>query len=212
MNDSTTERERLRRMFFYERETRRSGYTFVAGVDEAGRGPLAGPVVAAAVIFASEVFIPGLDDSKRLSPHRREILAGIIRETAAGIGVGMCSPQEIDRWNILQASLLAMRRAVENLEITPDLLIVDGNREIPDCPFPQMTLVKGDQKSASVAAASIIAKVQRDDIMRAYHRIYPRYGFDRHKGYPSKAHREAILKYGLCDIHRRSFHIKPESK
>jgi ribonuclease HII len=168
-------------------------------------------VVAAAVVFPEEVFIAGLDDSKRLSSTAREALAEIIQDTAVCVGIGISTPEEIDRWNILQASLLAMRRAVEDLWITPDVLIVDGNREIPDYFIAQKALVKGDQKSASVAAASIIAKVHRDGIMREYHRIYPRYGFDRHKGYPSKAHREAIKKYGICEIHRRSFHIKSDT-
>lgn len=205
---SADERVRIRELFRFERECWSSGMTYVAGVDEAGRGPLAGPVVAAAVIFPEEVFIPELNDSKLLSPAKRERLTQQIKSAAVCVGVGQSSPEEIDRMNILQASLLAMRRAVEDLFVTPDILLIDGTQELPAYSRPQKAIVRGDRRTASVAAASIIAKVRRDTIMRDYHRIYPQYGFDRHKGYPSPAHREAIRKYGFCDIHRRSFNVK----
>jgi ribonuclease HII len=185
-----------------------AGFRRVAGIDEAGRGPLAGPVVAAAVIFPVGGFIDGVDDSKRLSPRKREILIDRIREKALFVGIGQCSPAEIDEMNILQASLEAMKRAVDTLPRSPDHLLIDGRWELPGYQGSQEAVVKGDQSCFSVAAASIVAKVTRDRIMREYHAIYPQYGFDRHKGYPSKTHREAIKKYGYCDIHRRSFKVK----
>jgi len=190
-----------------ENKLRSAGYRLIAGVDEVGRGPLAGPVVAAAVVFPDNLFIPGINDSKLLSPQKREILSGLINEKALAFGIGQCSPALIDEINILQASLLAMRRAVDNLGLSPNYLLIDGRYTLPDYSGSQQAVIKGDRRCFSIAAASIIAKVERDRIMVEYHRAYPEYGFDRHKGYPTKAHREAIIKYGYCDIHRRSFKV-----
>ena len=199
--------DRVDALLQHEARLWHAGFHLVAGIDEAGRGPLAGPVVAAAVIFPIGTFIEGIDDSKRLSPRRREYLFDLIQEKALCLGIGKCSPEEIDDINILQASLKAMRRAVEKLSEAPDHLLIDGRWELPGYEGSQEALVKGDSRCFSVAAASIIAKVTRDRIMREYHATFPQYGFDRHKGYPSKAHREAIKKYGYCDIHRRSFKV-----
>jgi ribonuclease HII len=176
------------------------------GVDEVGRGPLAGNVVAACVVldFRAEP-IPGLNDSKKLSPAVREKLCAEIRERALAFGVGECSPEEIDKHNILRASLLAMRRALEAMGAPPGLLLVDGNQRIPDVRWPQRTLVKGDGRSASIAAASILAKVMRDRQMLEMHARYPEYGFAEHKGYATLVHRKAIEKHGLTPIHRRTF-------
>jgi len=174
-----------------------------AGVDEAGRGPLAGPVVAAAVILPAGC-IDGLDDSKKLSPERREALAGLIRERALAWGLGRAEPEEIDRLNILQASLLAMRRAVASLRPAPALLLVDGNRD-PRCGIPARTVVGGDGRLAPIAAASILAKVHRDREMAALDARYPGYGFARHKGYPTAAHLQALAALGASPVHRRSF-------
>jgi ribonuclease HII len=206
--DESLERERLRALFTTERELWGNGCRFIAGVDEAGRGPLAGPVTAAAVVFPQETFIAGLNDSKLLSPQRREQLSMVIYQQAISVAVGQASPEEIDCLNILQASLLAMQRAVNALRVRPDYLLVDGIYEIPGVGCSQIAIIKGDRRSASVAAASIIAKVHRDRLMQDYHRLYPQYQFDRHKGYPTKAHVAALEKYGYCEIHRRSFKPK----
>ena len=176
----------------------------ICGVDEAGRGPLAGPVFAAAVILDAALPIPGLADSKALSAHRREVLAAEIKLHAAAWTVASASVEEIDALNILQASLLAMRRAVERLAIVPDEVLVDG-LHCPALAIPVRSVVRGDATVAGIAAASIIAKVARDAEMRALHRIHPRYGFDRHKGYPTVAHLAALRAYGACAAHRRSF-------
>lgn len=208
LNDPNAEINRISALFRRERELWASGIDRIAGVDEAGRGPLAGPVVAAAVIFPHEVFIPEVNDSKLLTPKRRLTLYNQIIETAGDVGIGQASPEEIDRFNILNASLLAMRRAVDDLVFSPDYLLIDGKWTIRECVIPQEALTKGDRRSFSIAAASIIAKVKRDQIMMEYHRVYPQYGFDSHKGYPAKAHRECIKNYGYCDIHRRSFKVK----
>jgi ribonuclease HII len=208
---SDSERARIRRLFEQERKLWKQGFTYVAGVDEAGRGPLAGPVVAAAVVFPAEVYLTGINDSKVLSPKRREELYEEIYTAAVCVGVGQSSPAEIDQMNILRASLLAMRRAVENLVVTPECLLIDGKYEIPDYFHSQKAFVKGDSKCYSIAAASIVAKVERDRIMREYHKLYPQYGFDRHKGYPSKVHRRAIRDHGFCEIHRRTFNVKLEA-
>jgi ribonuclease HII len=180
------------------------------GVDEVGRGPLAGNVVAACVIldFRGEP-IRGLDDSKKLKPEVREALFDEIRERAVAYGVGECGPEEIDSINILRATFLAMRRALEAMGAPPGLLLVDGNQRIPDVRWPQRTLVKGDGRSASIAAASIVAKVIRDRQMTEMHALHPEYGFDRHKGYGTLAHRRAIAKHGLTAIHRKSFCSRP---
>ncbi|HSE83484.1 MAG TPA: ribonuclease HII [Thermodesulfobacteriota bacterium] len=175
-----------------------------AGVDEAGRGPLAGPVVAAAVILPNECEISGLNDSKKLSPQQREILFNHIKTSAISIGVGIVEPEEIDRINILRAALLAMEVAVKNLSPQPDFLLIDGNIRTSIL-ISQETIVDGDAICSSIAAASIIAKVTRDSIMADYHNIYPEYNFKQHKGYPTKEHFEALKKFGPCPIHRRSF-------
>ena len=175
----------------------------VAGVDEVGRGPLAGDVVAAAVILA-ESPVEGVTDSKMLTPERREALAERIRDHAVSWALGRATVAEIDELNILQASLLAMRRAVEALPIQPSLVLVDGNR-LPKWPYEARAIVKGDLSEHSIGAASILAKVQRDAEMQALHKHYPAYGFDRHKGYPTKAHLAALETVGVSPVHRRSF-------
>lgn len=204
MSHSTKEQARIFKLLHWERELRDAGYHFIAGVDEAGRGPLAGPVVAAAVIFLQHPFIPKIDDSKKLSVKVRQQLAPMIKDHALGIGIGVVRENKIDRLNIRQASLLAMRLAVEDLPLIPDFVLVDG-RDIPDLQSPAQALIKGDQTSFSIAAASIIAKVTRDQMLVEYHEIYPDYGFDRHKGYPTQTHLQALKRYGPCPIHRRSF-------
>ncbi|GAB6062629.1 ribonuclease HII [Deferrisoma palaeochoriense] len=181
-----------------------AGAVRVCGVDEAGRGPLAGPVVAAAVILPPGTEIPGLDDSKRLASGARAALVPRIRAVALAVGIGECTPEEIDRWNIHRATLRAMCRAVEDLGMTPDHLLVDGIHRLP-LSLPQETLVKGDARSWAVAAASVIAKEHRDALMVEYGRRYPGYGFEDHKGYPTRAHREALERLGPCPIHRRTF-------
>lgn len=178
--------------------------TRVAGVDEAGRGPLAGPVVAAAVILAPGSTIPGLDDSKRLAAAARERLFETIKEEATAVGVGMVDPVTIDRINILEATRAAMGQAIEALGVEPDLVLTDFVR-LPSLACVQRNLVRGDQRSATVAAASIVAKVTRDRLMEAADRAYPAYGFAENKGYPTPAHRSALLAHGPCPLHRRSF-------
>ncbi|MGB9429916.1 MAG: ribonuclease HII [Gammaproteobacteria bacterium] len=176
----------------------------IAGVDEAGRGPLAGPVAAAAVILAPTRPIAGLRDSKQLTPSQRETLAGAIRANALIWAVGWADHAEIDHLNILQATLLAMQRAVSALGYVPDKVLVDGNR-CPSLSCPVEAIVKGDCKIAAISAASILAKVERDALMRRYDREFPSYGFAVHKGYPTPTHLDALARYGACDIHRRSF-------
>ena len=175
----------------------------VAGVDEVGRGPLAGDVVAAAVILTKSP-LQGVTDSKMLTPERREALAERIRDEALSWALGRATVAEIDELNILQASLLAMRRAVEALPLQPSLVLVDGNR-LPKWPYEARAIVKGDLSEPSIGAASILAKVQRDAEMQALHEHYPAYGFDRHKGYPTKAHLAALETVGVSPMHRRSF-------
>ena len=175
----------------------------VAGVDEVGRGPLAGDVVAAAVIL-SDSPPKGVTDSKALTAKRRECLADVIRREAVSWALGRASVAEIDELNILEASLLAMRRAVEGLSVTPTLVLVDGNR-LPRWSFESRAIVKGDLHEPAIGAASILAKVQRDGEMQALHEQYPEYGFDQHKGYPTKAHLAALERFGATPIHRRSF-------
>ncbi|MDR1995354.1 ribonuclease HII [Azonexus sp.] len=176
----------------------------VCGIDEAGRGPLAGPVVAAAVILDTARPISGLDDSKKLSEKKRSELAVLIHERAIAWAVAEASVEEIDRLNILHATLLAMQRAVAGLAVTPERALVDGNR-CPKLPIPAEAVVKGDGKIASIAAASILAKTVRDTGMLALHAAYPQYGFDRHMGYPTAAHRAALEVHGASPVHRRSF-------
>lgn len=191
-------------MDVFERQAFSSGYTAVAGVDEAGRGPLAGPVVAAAVIFKDPPADTAIDDSKKLSPGKRETLARVIFSIAESVGVGIVWPGEIDRLNIHRGSLLAMARAVEDLSLPPDFILVDGVFNIPSS-IPQRVVKSGDSRSVTIAAASIIAKTTRDRLMDGYHERWPLYGFASHKGYPTKAHREALRAHGPCPIHRRTF-------
>ncbi len=183
---------------------RRRGFTRLCGVDEVGRGPLAGPVVAAAVILPPGEAIEGLDDSKKLTAERREKLEPLIRQCAEAAAVGVAEVEEIDRLNILRASLLAMERAVVQLGEPPDFILVDGVHRI-GLSIGQETLVKGDGRSASIAAASVLAKVHRDRLMHAYAELFPLYGFGLHMGYATADHREAIRRHGPCPIHRRTF-------
>ena len=176
----------------------------ICGVDEAGRGPLAGPVCAAAVILPEHLEIPGLTDSKKLSDKKRRELFPIIQEQAVAYGIGLASEAEIDEINILQATFLAMRRALDQLSVKPELALIDGNRET-DFGLPVKTVVKGDSLSANIAAASVLAKVTRDNIMVELAETYPEYGFEIHKGYGTKAHYEALRQYGPCPIHRKTF-------
>ncbi len=180
------------------------GFHAICGIDEAGRGPLAGPVCAAAVILPEGLEIPGLNDSKKLTDKKRRELFPIIEEQALAYGIGWASQEEIDDINILQATFLAMSRAVEQLNIRPDLALVDGNRA-PALDLPVETVVKGDSLSASIAAASVLAKVSRDDVMLRMAEEYPGYGFEVHKGYGTKAHYEALRTFGPSPIHRRTF-------
>lgn len=194
----------------YEDLALASGARLVAGIDEAGRGPLAGPVVAAAVILSSFSSIPGLDDSKLLSEKNRTKIFDLILEQARAVGVAMVESQEIDRINILQATRLAMKNAVIQLDIQPDYLLIDGPIKI-DLEIDQQAVIKGDKQSLSIAAASIVAKVTRDRIMVELDREFPQYGFSGHKGYGTKAHQKAIEHYGPCRVHRRSFRLLPEA-
>lgn len=180
------------------------GIVTVCGVDEAGRGPLAGPVCAAAVILPPHLEIPGLDDSKKLTDKRRRELVPIIKENAIAYGIAMASHEEIDEINILQATFLAMERAIAQLDGMADFALIDGNRE-KDFGLPVKTVVKGDSLSANIAAASVLAKVTRDDLMDEMAKVYPEYGFEIHKGYGTKAHYEALRTYGHCPIHRLTF-------
>lgn len=190
-----------------ERTYWRRGIEHLAGVDEAGRGPLAGPVVAAAVIFPKELYIDGVDDSKKLAEKKRESLYELIRDKALSIGVGVVQHDVIDRINIYQASIVAMRKALEDLTIAPQFVVADGNSFTHDV-WSFENIINGDAKVFTIAAASIIAKVTRDRMMREYHEQYPMYGFAKHKGYGTKQHREAIRQHGLCEIHRKTFHVK----
>jgi ribonuclease HII len=191
-------------LWAYEKIARDEGYLRIAGVDEAGRGPLAGPVVAAAVIIPGFVPIAREVDSKKLTPKKREALYQTIYENAVSIGIGIVDHREIDRVNILNASLLSMVMAVENLSPQPDYLIIDGIFKIPH-ELPQRPVPKGDSLSLSVGCASIIAKVSRDRLMERYHQDYPLYGFNHHKGYPTREHKDTIAEHGFSIIHRRSF-------
>ncbi len=191
-------------MWSYERDARKTGYKFIAGIDEAGRGPLAGPVISAAVILPFNFPDPGITDSKKLSIKKREQFFPIIMENAISVSTGRADHDEIDRINILAASLKSMERAVDGLSLIPDYLLIDGKFTINSY-IPQKAIIKGDSRSISIAAASIIAKVTRDAIMQKIHLDYPEYGFDRHKGYPTQAHRDALGKFGPCPYHRKSF-------
>ena len=189
----------------FEHAATEEGFSLICGVDEAGRGPLAGPVCAAAVILPPDLELEGLNDSKKLSEKRREALYPLICEQALAYGIAFASEQEIDELNILQATFLAMRRAVEQLGQKPDLALVDGNREPDFGGIPVRTIVKGDSRSANIAAASILAKVTRDRFMLEQDAVYPQYGFAVHKGYGTQKHYAALREFGPCPIHRRSF-------
>ena len=196
------ERQRLEGM--REFENKYSDLGAVAGIDEAGRGPLAGPVVAAAVILPKDIFLPFLNDSKKVTEKRRDVLFDQIKHEAIAYGIGIASNALIDDINILQATYEAMREAISKLSKTPDILLVDAVH-IPDINIKQVGIVKGDAKSVNIAAASILAKVTRDRLMLEYDKIYPEYGFASNKGYGTAKHIEALKEYGACDIHRRSF-------
>ena len=191
-------------LFEFESKAGHQGFKNIAGIDEAGRGPLAGPVVAAAVIFPFKVNIPGLNDSKKLSANKREELFPKIQEISVAFGLAVVDQKVIDKINILQAARLAMKQAVETLKITPGLLLIDGNQKI-DSTLNQWVIVKGDSRSLSIAAASVLAKVTRDRIMDGYHKLYPQYEFNRHKGYGTRLHRNLIQEHGPCPIHRSTF-------
>ena len=196
--------EQAESLWHFEGVARRQGYAQVAGIDEAGRGPLAGPVVAAAVLLPPDLDLPGVNDSKKLSAATRERLFTEIMARAVAVGVGCSQAQEIDRINILQATLQAMEQAVRLLAPTPDYLLIDGISAVP-INIPQKTLKQGDSRSVSIAAASIIAKVTRDRLMVEYDREFPGYGFAAHKGYGCESHMQAIARLGPCPIHRRTF-------
>lgn len=196
--------QRLEQITQYEKKYQSIGVEYVGGIDEVGRGPYAGPVVTACVILPVGCKIEGINDSKKLSLKKREELFEIIKEKAVSVGVGIVDNYEIDELNILQATYKAMRIAVDNMDIKPQQLLVDAVT-IPDIDIPQEAIIKGDAKSISIGAASIVAKVIRDRMMAEYAKKYPQYGFETNVGYGSKYHEEAIRKYGLCDIHRRSF-------
>ena len=188
----------------YENAARAKGYKAICGVDEAGRGPLAGPVCAAAVILPPDCVIEGLNDSKKLSEKKREALFDVIKDKALAYSIAMASEKEIDEINILQATFLAMKRAVDSLSIKPDYILVDGNRD-PMFGTDTELVVKGDSLSASIAAASVLAKVTRDRFMLEIDKKYPQYQFSKHKGYGTKLHYEMIAEYGISDVHRRTF-------
>lgn len=199
---------RLDTLLTRERALWAAGIERVAGVDEAGVGPLAGPIVAAAVIFPPGCGLLGVDDSKKLEPERREALAAEIRVLAAAFAVAIVEAEEIDRVNVYQATLAAMGRAVAALTLRPQHVLVDARR-IPGCELPQEAIIKGDARCHAIAAASILAKTTRDGLMRGYDDAYPGYGFAEHKGYCTEAHRDAIRRLGPCAIHRRSFTLLP---
>jgi len=195
---------RQRAPSYYEFSLRSLEPLCIAGVDEVGRGPLAGPVIAAAVIFPSAARIPGITDSKKLTAKQREALFPLIREKALAIGLGFAEAEEVDRINILQAALKAMKTAVLRMPITPDLLLVDGNRAL-DLAVSQQCLIRGDARSLTIGAASIVAKVIRDKLMETCHLRFPEYNFSGNKGYGTREHLEALRRYGPCPLHRRTF-------
>ena len=188
----------------YERQLTEGGCKYICGVDEVGRGPLAGPVVCAAVIMPLDDIIDGVDDSKKVSAKKREVLAELIKEKAIACAICRIEPEIIDEINILEATKLCMKNAVENLKIKPDYVLTDGNMTL-DIDIPQKSIVKGDSLSYSIGAASIVAKVYRDELMDEYDKIYPAYGFAKNKGYGTKIHIDAIKEAGICTVHRRSF-------
>ena len=198
------ENERLEMINIFENEGYEKGFTYIGGIDEAGRGPLAGPVVAAVVVFKPGTKIEGINDSKKLSEAKRDELFEIIKEEALDYGIGIVQKDEIDEYNILNATYMAMKKAVNCLKQKPDYLLVDA-AHIPDVDIEQKSIIKGDLKSISIAAASILAKVTRDSIMYEYDKMYPEYGFASHKGYGTDQHYKAIREHGITSIHRRSF-------
>lgn len=191
--------------FSFDKQYYDKGLNSVAGIDEAGRGPLAGPVVASAVIFPENIEIPYLNDSKKLTEKRRNELFDIIKEKAVSYSVSVVDNCKIDEVNILQATFIAMKQAVLELKTSPDICLVDGNHKIPELDIAQDAVIGGDAQSAAIAAASILAKVTRDRIMIEYAMKFPQYGFEKHKGYGTKEHMDALKKYGACPIHRQSF-------
>ena len=198
------ENERLELINTFENEGYENGYTYIGGIDEAGRGPLAGPVVAAVVVFKPGTKIEGINDSKKLSEAKRDELFDIIRDQALDYGIGIVQREEIDEYNILNATYMAMKKAINCLKKSPDYLFVDA-AHVPDVSIDQKSIIKGDSKSISIAAASILAKVTRDSIMYEYDKMYPEYGFASHKGYGTDQHYKAIREHGITTIHRRSF-------
>lgn len=188
-----------------EKSARLKGYKLVCGVDEAGRGPLAGPVCAAAVILPADIEIEGLNDSKKLSEKKRELLFDVIKEKAVSYAIAFGSVEEIEEFNILEATFIAMNRAIDSLDIKPDYALIDGNRVPKGIKIDCETVIKGDAKSSSIAAASILAKVTRDRLLLEYDKEYPQYNFKKHKGYGTKEHTSLILEYGVSPVHRRSF-------
>jgi len=192
-------------LLFFERSAREAGAVRIAGLDEAGRGPLAGPVVAAAVVFRDGLLLPGVADSKQIAEGKRERLYDEIIATADAYGIGIVDERTIDEVNILQASIIAMERALQCISPPPDHLLIDGNFILPRVSLPQRPIVKGDCLSHSIAAASILAKVARDRLMRDLHELYPQYNFQKHKGYGTKEHLEMIKRHGPCKAHRKSF-------
>jgi ribonuclease HII len=192
-------------LFSFDKTYSEKGFDLIAGIDEAGRGPLAGPVSAAAVIFPKNAFISGLNDSKKISPKKRAELFIEIKKTALAFSIALIDHETIDKINILQATFLAMTKALKGLKIQPDLCLVDGNHKIPKLEIKQEAIIGGDAKSASIAAASILAKVARDEIMVEFSKKFPDYGFEKHKGYGAKQHLEALKEFGICEIHRKTF-------
>lgn len=204
LKDENRDKKRVRKLYLNEEQCYAIGAKLVAGVDEAGRGPLAGPVVAGAVILPPFIFLPKLNDSKLISEKDRNLLFQKINSLAVAVGIAEVSVDLIDQYNILEATKIAMKKAIENLGVTPDFLLTDAVR-LPGSLIPQKNIIKGDRSSASIAAASVIAKVHRDKIMNDLHEKYPLYGFNQHKGYGTKEHFEALAKYGPCPYHRKSF-------
>ena len=200
--------ERLINLSKYEKEYYEKGYKAIAGIDEAGRGPLAGPVVAGAVILPKDCLLEGINDSKKLSEKKREKLYDDIIENAVAWGVGVVEHTVIDEINILNATRKAMKLALENLKVKPDYILIDAEKKVDTNGIPYLPIIKGDALSISIGAASIIAKVTRDRMMKEYDKIFPMYGFEKHKGYGTKAHVEALKEYGPCMIHRNSFLTK----
>lgn len=200
-----SEKERLKALYKFEKKAYKEGFQWIAGVDEAGRGPLAGPVVAAACILPKNVFVEGINDSKKLSPAKREqIFNALTSHPKVIYGIGIIDPATIDAINIYQATIQAMLQAVSNLSRRPDLLLVDG-MALPQCEIPAWKIIGGDAESLSIGAGSILAKVTRDRLMEAYHQQWPEYGFHKHKGYGTAAHLQALEEYGPCPIHRLTF-------